>query len=565
MNNLSLPLPLLSAPPDAIAFYRNTVPVPYAALRADLAAARQALARLEALEVVLFDADAYAFLVWLIACWQNGQTALLASDDLPGTRAFLPLPWVGRCEGSALPDWSDGMADAPAFPGLAPQFDRPGLVVFTSGSSGVPNRIFKAPTQLYREAELLHQVFGNTLPPDTRFVGTVPHQHMFGLPFRLIWPLCAGFPIISEPYRYPEELGRLSAAPHVLISSPATLKRLAQLEAFSSPASFLAAFSAGSPLHDSVAAVCASRLATRMVEIYGSTEVASVMHRIAPGGIWREQPGVTLALDEHGCLKIRSPLLPDDNWFQTQDTAVLEPSGWRLTGRADRVAKIEGRRVALDALETTLLALPEVTEARTAPLYRERDEIVAAVVLSDTGHAQLQALGKTRFDRWLRQRLSASLERIALPRRWRYLSALPYNAMGKITTADIVRLFERQALPPVTVTARAAHEMALTLALRDCPHAFDGHFPQMAILPGVIQVDWALRLAQRYFSIEGRFSGLRQLRFQRILRPDDQVSLTLRFFPEKKEVHFAYSSECGVHSQGWASFAHPVAAPCAAT
>jgi len=296
-----------------------------------------------------------------------------------------------------------------------------------------------------------------------------------------------------------------------------------------------------------------------VVEIYGSTETGNVMHRIAPGGAWREQPGVTLALDGSGCLKLRSPLLGNDDWFQTQDTAVHGADGWRLTGRADRVAKIEGRRVALDALETALLALPEVTEARTAPLCRERDEIVAAVVLSDVGRAQLQSLGKARFDRRMRQSLSVSLDRIALPRRWRYLSALPYNAMGKITATDIVRLFERQALPPFAVTTRAAHEMVLTLALRDCMQAFDGHFPQLAILPGVIQADWALRLAQRYFPIEGRFSGFRQLRFQRILCPDDEVSLTLRFFPEKKEVRFAYASVHGEHSQGCALFAHPAA------
>jgi len=562
MNDLPLPPPLLSASSDAIAFYRNTVPVSYSALRADILAARQALARLEAPEAVLHDADAYAFLVWLIACWQNGQTALLAADDLPATRAFLPLPWVGNCEGSKLPDWPDSVTDAAAFPGSPPQFGCPGIVVFTSGSSGMPNRIFKTPEQLYREAALLQQVFGSTLLPDTRFVGTVPHQHMFGLPFRLIWPLWAGYPIISEHFHHPEELGRLESGSHVLISSPPTLKRLAQLETFSSPATFLATFSAGSPLHDSIAAACASRLASRMVvEIYGSTETGNAMHRIAPGGAWREQPDVTLALDECGRLKLRSPLLGNDGWFQTQDTAVLGADGWRLTGRADRVAKIEGRRVALDAVEAALLALPEVEEARTAPLCGKRDEIVAVVVLSNVGCTQLQALGKTRFDRRMRQCLSGSLDRIALPRRWRYLRVLPYNAMGKVTAADIVRLFERQALPPLGVATRAAHEMVLTLSLRDCMQSFDGHFPELAILPGVTQVDWALRLAQRYFPIEGHFSGFRQLRFQRILCPDDEVSLTLRFFPVEKEVRFAYASAQGVHSQGRALFVHPAAAP----
>ena len=561
MNDLSLPSPLLSAPSEAIAVYRNAKPISYAMMRADLAAARKSLAQLEAPEIVLHDADAYLFLVWLLACWQNGQTAILAADDLPATRAFHALPWVGHCEGSALPDWSGSAADATAFPGAAPQFDCPGMVLFTSGSSGTPTRIFKKPELLYREAALLQQVFGDDLPPGTRFVGTVPHHHMFGLPFRLLWPLCAGYPIISEQFHHPEELGRLENEPHVLLTSPPTLKRLAQLETFSVKATFLITLAAGSPLHEDVAAACASRLATRMLETYGSTEVGSVMHRVAPGGAWREHPGITLALDEYGCLKLRSPLLADDDWFQTQDAAVLGEDGWRLTGRADRVAKIEGRRVSLNALEAALLALPEVAEARTAPLYRERDEIVALVVLSDAGRAQLRELGKSRFDRRMRQSLSTSLDHFALPRRWRYLSAMPYNAMGKITSADILRCFERQALPPFAVATRSAGEMVLTLSLRDCMQAFDGHFPQLPILPGVTQIDWALRLAQLYFPIERRFSGLRQLKFQRILRPDDEVSLTLRFFPEKQEVRFAYASAHSVHSQGHALFAHSVSIP----
>ena len=568
MNDSFLPLPLLSAPPEAIAVYRNAKPISYAMMRADLAFARKALAQLEAPEVVLHDTDAYRFLVWLLACWQNGQTAILAADDLPATRAFHALPWVGHCEGSVLPNWLDDVADTSVtvttFPGAPPQFDCPGTVSFTSGSSGTPTRIFKKPELLYREAALQQQVFGGDLSPGTRFAGTVPHYHLYGLMSRLLWPLCAGYPIISEQFHQPEELGQLEEKPHVLISGPSTLKRLAQLDTFSVAATFLVTFSAGSPLQDEVAAACTSRLATRIIETYGSTETGYIMHRAAPGGVWREYPGVTLALDEYGCLKLRSPLLADDDWFQTQDAAALDEDGWRLIGRVDRVAKIEGRRVSLDALETALLALPEVAEARTAPSYRERDEIVALVVLSNAGRAQLRELGKSRFDRRMCQCLSASLDHFALPRRWRYLSAMPYNAMGKITTADILRYFERQALPPFAVATRSAEEIVLTLSLRDCVQAFEGHFPELLILPGVTQIDWALRLAQRYFPITRRFSDLRQLKFHRILHPDDEISLTLCFSPEKQEVRFTYASAKGECSRGNAFFALPATTPDAA-
>jgi acyl-coenzyme A synthetase/AMP-(fatty) acid ligase/3-hydroxymyristoyl/3-hydroxydecanoyl-(acyl carrier protein) dehydratase len=565
MNDALLPASLLSAPPDATAFYRNTAPITYAAFRADIESARRALAKIGTPEIVLFDPDAYAFLVWLLACWQNGQTALLAADDLPATHTFLPLPWVGHCEGSVLPDWpgsvaeAEDQADAADPPCPEPLFVQPGLVVFTSGSSGTPERIFKTPAQIYLEASILQQRLDNPLPPNTRFVGSVPHQHMFGLGHRIMWPLWAGYPIVTELFHHPEELGRLPAEPHVLISSPSLLKRLAQLDAFSSPAHILLTLSAGSPLHDDIAIACAARLGTQMIDTYGSTEAGSVMQRIAPGGVWREHPGITMAIDEHDCLKLRSPTLLNDDWLYTQDTAVHDGNGWRLTGRADRVAKIEGRRVMMESIESALHALPEVAEARTAPLYRERDEIIAAVVLSEAGRARLRSLGKMRFDRWMRQQLSASVDSIALPRRWRYVSALPYNAMGKLTAASIVQLFERQSLPPFAVDTQASgdNEMVFTLALRDCAHAFDGHFPEVPILPGVTQLDWALRLAQRYFPIEGSFSGLGSVKFQRILRPDDEVSLTLRFFPKKKEVRFTYATAHGTCSQGHAVFARP--------
>ena len=562
MEELLLLPPLLSASPEAIAFYRNTVPISYATMRDDIAAARQALMSLETPEFVLFDPDAYAFTVWMLACWQNGQTALLVTDELPATRARLPLPWVGNNENSVLPDWSGGVADAVALPGPAPQFDRPGLVVFTSGSSGTPSRVFLSAPMICRDALAVHQVFGNTMYPNTRFVGSVPHHHMYGVTYRLLWPLFAGYPIVAEQFHHPEELKRLPAEPHLLICTPTLLKRLAQLEAFSLSANISMAISAGSPLQDDVAIACSSRLGAQMIDVFGSSETLCIMHRSVPGGAWREHAGITLAIDEYGCLKIRSPFLNGNDWYYTQDLAErdIDGDGWRLLGRADRVAKIEGQRVGLDALEAALLALPEVAEARSAPLYRERDEIVAAVVLSEEGRAKLLSLGKMRFDRWMRQRLSTSLALIAIPRRWRYLTALPYNAMSKITTASIVQLFERQALPPFVVDTRTTskEEMVWTLALRDCMHAFDGHFPEAAVLPGVTQVDWALRLAQRHFSIDGRFSGFRQLRFQRILRPDDEVSLSLRFLPEKKEVRFAYTSKHGVHSQGQALFAHTI-------
>ncbi|MCE1229699.1 MAG: thioester dehydrase [Firmicutes bacterium] len=64
----------------------------------------------------------------------------------------------------------------------------------------------------------------------------------------------------------------------------------------------------------------------------------------------------------------------------------------------------------------------------------------------------------------------------------------------------------------------------------DADHlAFEGHFPGNPILPGVIQVDWAIRLGEEAFGPLGRFQGLQNLKFMDLARPGEELSLFLTF------------------------------------
>ena len=55
--------------------------------------------------------------------------------------------------------------------------------------------------------------------------------------------------------------------------------------------------------------------------------------------------------------------------------------------------------------------------------------------------------------------------------------------------------------------------------------AFQGHFPGHPVLPGVVQVDWAIRFGTRAFGDLGGFRGIDQLKFQALIRPGDVVEL----------------------------------------
>lgn len=71
---------------------------------------------------------------------------------------------------------------------------------------------------------------------------------------------------------------------------------------------------------------------------------------------------------------------------------------------------------------------------------------------------------------------------------------------------------------------------------------FEGHFPGQKILPGVVQISWALEFAKRFVpGAEIKETPL--IKFSKPLVPEDLVTLKLAYVPEKKTVRFSYTVE----------------------
>jgi 3-hydroxymyristoyl/3-hydroxydecanoyl-(acyl carrier protein) dehydratase len=69
---------------------------------------------------------------------------------------------------------------------------------------------------------------------------------------------------------------------------------------------------------------------------------------------------------------------------------------------------------------------------------------------------------------------------------------------------------------------------------------FDGHFPTIPILPGVVQVGWAVDLARAHLQAVGRFMGVTATKFRRLAQPGMVLALTLEYRPESAELRFEY-------------------------
>lgn len=104
---------------------------------------------------------------------------------------------------------------------------------------------------------------------------------------------------------------------------------------------------------------------------------------------------------------------------------------------------------------------------------------------------------------------------------------------------------------PVVSGARIAPpEAELRLVIPADLDYFVGHFPGAPIVPGVVQIKWALELARRHVGALGQFAGMEAVKFQRVMVPELVVTLTLRFAAADGKLRFSYEAEGARFSSG---------------
>ncbi len=83
-----------------------------------------------------------------------------------------------------------------------------------------------------------------------------------------------------------------------------------------------------------------------------------------------------------------------------------------------------------------------------------------------------------------------------------------------------------------------ARELSLRLPLDLA--CFADHFPVLPVLPGVLQLQWALAYGAERFGTPRACRRMEMLKFQSLLRPGDRPVLRLRFDTAAQRLHFAY-------------------------
>ncbi len=407
---------------------------------------------------ILASSNTYTFLCGFLALLACGREILLPPNNQSGT--------INETINGADALLTD-LEFETAYPVVRPDFDAKSyqldkdisiepselyLQLCTSGSSGKPKQIRKSLATLLEEVNWLEKLWGEQLNEVT-YISTVSHQHIYGLLFRVLWPLLTRRLFVTENIEYPEQIdayikryGRV-----VLISSPAYLKRMVDIFVEGQFAGAVQQiFSSGGPLSRDTSLEYTHKLGVTPTEVLGSTEtggIASRQQQVDEPTPWQRMPVVQIKRDETThALQVKSPFCYTDGWYQMGDAVeLLDDVHFHLSGRIDRIVKLEEKRISLDAMEQQLSHVTWIEEARIVVLEGYRVILGAVCILSTEGAHALRQLGKREFTDQLKSGLLSHFDRVTLPRKWRYVNEFPYNTQGKTTQSDLRQLFEENS------------------------------------------------------------------------------------------------------------------------
>lgn len=345
------------------------------------------------------------------------------------------------------------VAERRDYPGSPKPADRVAMILYTSGTTGLPKGVMLTAAAVATDLDLLAEAWEWT--EEDVLVHGLPLFHVHGLVLGVLGALRVGSRLIHTGR--PTPAAYAAAGGSLYFGVPTVWSRIADDPAAAAGlrgARLLVSGSAGLPVPVFERLVATAGQAP--IERYGMTEtLITVSGRAAgrrrAGWVGWPLPGVETRLvgedgsavaadgETVGELEVRSPTVmagylnrPEDTaalyreggWVRTGDVAVIDRKGWhRIVGRRSvDLIKTGGYRIGAGEVEAALLAHPAVSEAAVVGVP---DDDLGQIVV-----AYVVAAGATEAE--LCDYVAGTLSVHKRPRRVVFIGELPRNAMGKV-------------------------------------------------------------------------------------------------------------------------------------
>jgi len=351
--------------------------------------------------------------------------------------------------------------------------DRPAVILFTSGSEGIPKGVVLSHSNLLANYAQV-RCYIDFRPTDTVFT-CLPLFHSFGLNAGFLMPLFGGSHVFLYPtplhYRIiPELIYQLDAT--ILFGTNTFFKNYAKYAHEFDFHSLRYTVAGAEKLRDDTVRLWMEKFGVRILQGYGVTETSPVISVNTPlsnrmGTVGRAITGMQTHLEpvsgieRGGRLVVKGPnvmlgyLLADspgelvppvteqgNGWYDTGDIADIDDEGFiSILGRAKRFAKIGGEMVSLTAIEELALQVwPGYSHAAVnLPDEKKGEKILLFTNKPDAEHREL-----TEFaDRH-------GYSKLHTPRRIIGTAEIPVLGTGKTDYTTLQQLAERADAENIT-------------------------------------------------------------------------------------------------------------------
>ncbi len=344
--------------------------------------------------------------------------------------------------------------------------DRTAVVLFTSGSEGLPKGVELTHGNLLANIRQMEAVIA--IEDSDRIFNALPIFHSFGLTVGTMLGLTRGIYV----FLYPSPL-HFRVIPSVvydrhctlMLSTNTFLRRYARTAHAYDFRAVRWLFAGAEKLQPDTSRLWAEKFGIRVFEGYGVTEsspVVSVNTPMAPrvGTAGQFVPGVEWKIErvdgvpDGGRLLIKGPnimrgyLNPEanakfkalDGWYDTGDIAKVDDDGFlRILGRLKRFAKISGEMISLTSVEEALSgAFPELGDKLETAVISRPDADKGEAIVAVTNDPRLTVEQARKAVR------AKGLSNLCAPQEIIVVKEIPKLGTGKVSHRELAELVQER-------------------------------------------------------------------------------------------------------------------------
>ena len=389
----------------------------------------------------------------------------------------------------------------------------------TSGSTGEPILIKKYIYQMINEAECLKE-FLCFQHENKSVCSIVPHHHMYGLTFAVFLPIISNFPIIE----YSPVLENLSQfTENILVTSPEFLKKLILYDneiTTKKIKNIELIITAGSVLDEKIRNSLKNITDAKVLNIYGSTETGIIASDLGDG--FRLFKSVKI-LNYDGINELTS------NWsdkYILNDEIKVTDDRLEIYGRSDRVVKIADKRFSLDMVEKYVKQSDLIYDAYG---YVINNRIGVLISLTENGRTTFRNTGKKGIiediEKYTQNMFGTNI------RNYKIVSHIYRNSNGKLIKKEndiLISAKNHIKFKQENIEKKQDSMYALFSALiSDDIFYLPAHFYSFPLIPGFIELDHIIKLAEKFGYDYTKINKITNLKFSNFIRPYDKIIVEL--------------------------------------